>query len=107
VWAILHLRPYLEGQKFIIRTDYHSLRWVLNLSDARGKPLSSAICHRNRCLLLTRSVLRFYTRPFSHYLVSREPLPWTQMPLIINWDVVSYKSNRMEHKNRSVTGVAV
>jgi RNase H-like domain found in reverse transcriptase len=36
VWAILHLRPYLEGQKFIIRTDHHSLRWVLNLSDAQG-----------------------------------------------------------------------
>ena len=37
VWAILHLRPYLEGQKFIIRTDHHSLRWVLNLSDAQGR----------------------------------------------------------------------
>jgi RNase H-like domain found in reverse transcriptase len=35
VWAILHLRPYLEGKKFIIRTDHHSLRWVLNLSDAQ------------------------------------------------------------------------
>jgi RNase H-like domain found in reverse transcriptase len=37
VWAILHLRPYLEGQTFIIRTDHHSLRWVLNLSDAQGR----------------------------------------------------------------------
>jgi hypothetical protein len=37
VWAILHLRPYLEGQKFIIRTDHHSLRWVLNFSDAQGR----------------------------------------------------------------------
>ena len=37
MWAILHLRPYLEGQKFIIRTDHHSLRWVLNLSDAQGR----------------------------------------------------------------------
>jgi RNase H-like domain found in reverse transcriptase len=36
VWEILHLRPYLEGQKFIIRTDHHSLWWVLNLSDAQG-----------------------------------------------------------------------
>jgi RNase H-like domain found in reverse transcriptase len=31
-WAILHLRPY---QKFIIRNDHHSLRWVLSLSDAQ------------------------------------------------------------------------
>jgi hypothetical protein len=37
VWAILHFRPYLEGQKFIIRTDHHSLRWLLNLSDAQGR----------------------------------------------------------------------
>jgi RNase H-like domain found in reverse transcriptase len=37
VWAILHWRPYLEGQKFIIRTDHHSLQWVLNLSDAKGR----------------------------------------------------------------------
>jgi RNase H-like domain found in reverse transcriptase/Reverse transcriptase (RNA-dependent DNA polymerase) len=37
VWAILHLRPYLEQQNFTIRTDHHSLRWVLNLSDAQGR----------------------------------------------------------------------
>jgi RNase H-like domain found in reverse transcriptase len=37
VWAILYLRPYLEQQKFIIHTDHHSLRWVLNLSDAQGR----------------------------------------------------------------------
>ena len=37
VWAILTLRPYLEGRRFIIRTDHHSLRWVLNLADAQGR----------------------------------------------------------------------
>jgi RNase H-like domain found in reverse transcriptase len=37
VWAILQLRPYLEGQRFLILTDHHSLRWVLNLSDAQGR----------------------------------------------------------------------
>jgi hypothetical protein len=37
VLAILQLRPYLEGKKFLIRTDHHSLRWVLNLSDAQGR----------------------------------------------------------------------
>ena len=35
--GVLHLRPYLEQQKFIFRTDHHSLRWVLNLSDAQGR----------------------------------------------------------------------
>jgi RNase H-like domain found in reverse transcriptase/Integrase zinc binding domain len=36
-WAILHLRPYLEGRRFVVRTDHHSLRWVLNLADAQGR----------------------------------------------------------------------
>jgi RNase H-like domain found in reverse transcriptase/Reverse transcriptase (RNA-dependent DNA polymerase)/Integrase zinc binding domain/Integrase core domain/Chromo (CHRromatin Organisation MOdifier) domain/Retroviral aspartyl protease len=37
VWAITHLRPYLEGQRFTVITDHQSLRWVLNLSDAQGR----------------------------------------------------------------------
>jgi hypothetical protein len=37
VWAILHLRPYLEGKRFVVRTDHHSLRFVLNLADAQGR----------------------------------------------------------------------
>jgi hypothetical protein len=37
VWAVLHLRPYLEGKRFVIRTYQHSLRWVLNLADAQGR----------------------------------------------------------------------
>jgi hypothetical protein len=37
VWFVIRLRPYLEGQRFIIRTDHHSLRWVLNLADAQGR----------------------------------------------------------------------
>jgi hypothetical protein len=37
VWAVMQLRPYLEGKHFVIRTDHNSLRWVLNLSDAHGR----------------------------------------------------------------------
>jgi RNase H-like domain found in reverse transcriptase len=37
VWAIVQLRPNLEGEHFIIRTDQHSLRWVLDLADAQGR----------------------------------------------------------------------
>ena len=37
VWAILLLRPYLEGQRFTVRSDRDSLRWVLNLADAKGR----------------------------------------------------------------------
>ena len=37
VWAVTHLRPYLEGVKFTVRTDHHALRWVMNLADAQGR----------------------------------------------------------------------
>jgi transposase InsO family protein len=37
VWAVTHLRPYLEGTPFTVRTDHHALRWVMNLSDAQGR----------------------------------------------------------------------
>ena len=34
---VLQLRPYLEGKRFVIRTDHHALRWVLSLADAQGR----------------------------------------------------------------------
>jgi RNase H-like domain found in reverse transcriptase len=37
VGDILTLRPHLDGERFLIRTDHHSLRWVLNLADAQGR----------------------------------------------------------------------
>jgi RNase H-like domain found in reverse transcriptase/Integrase zinc binding domain/Integrase core domain len=36
VWAVLQLRPYLEGKYFVIQTDHNYLRWVLNVADAKG-----------------------------------------------------------------------
>ena len=37
VWDIPLLRPYLKGQRFTVRTDHGSLRWVLYLADANGR----------------------------------------------------------------------
>ena len=37
VWAVLQLRPYLEGKRFVIRTNDHAIRWVLSLADAQGR----------------------------------------------------------------------
>ncbi len=37
VWAVTHLRPYIERTEFTVRTDHHALRWVMNLSDAQGR----------------------------------------------------------------------
>ena len=33
VWAVLHLRPYLEGSRFTIRTDHDALKWLMSLRD--------------------------------------------------------------------------
>jgi hypothetical protein len=37
VWAITHLRRYLEGVEFTVRIDHHALRWVMNLAEAQGR----------------------------------------------------------------------
>ena len=37
VWAVLSLRPYLEGSHFIVRTDHSALRWMMTLNDPTGR----------------------------------------------------------------------
>lgn len=37
MWATTTLRPYIEGQKFTVRTDHDALRWLLTISDATGR----------------------------------------------------------------------
>ena len=37
VWAVMTLRPYIEGQKFVVRTDHDALRWLLTLNDPSGR----------------------------------------------------------------------
>ena len=37
VWAVLLLRPYLEGTRFLLRTDHDSLKWIMGMSEATGK----------------------------------------------------------------------
>jgi RNase H-like domain found in reverse transcriptase len=31
VWSVKRLRPYLEGQKFIVRTDPTALTWIFSV----------------------------------------------------------------------------
>ena len=37
IWAVLALRPYLEGAHFKVRTDHNALKWMLTLNDPTGR----------------------------------------------------------------------
>jgi len=37
VWASLKLRLYIEGDRFLVRTDHDCLRWMLNI-EGSGSP---------------------------------------------------------------------
>jgi len=40
VWASLKLRPYIEGDRFLLRTDHDCLRWILNIEYSRNPRLA-------------------------------------------------------------------
>ena len=37
VWGVTTLRPYVEGQKFVVRTDHDALKWLMTLDDPSGR----------------------------------------------------------------------
>lgn len=37
VWAVTHLRPYLEGERFVVRCDHAALRSIFMGSNASGR----------------------------------------------------------------------
>ena len=37
IWAVHILRPYLEGQHFVLHTDHHAFKSVLSGSDPTGR----------------------------------------------------------------------
>ena len=37
VWATQHFRPYLEGNKVLVRTDCKALQWLKNAKDVSGR----------------------------------------------------------------------
>ena len=37
VRATLSLTPYIEGTKFVVRTDHNALRWMMTTNDPRGR----------------------------------------------------------------------
>ena len=37
VWATLTLRPYIEGTRFVVRTDHNALRWILTTNDPQRR----------------------------------------------------------------------
>ena len=37
VWAMQSLRPYIEGQRFLVRSDHAALKWLISLKDPTGR----------------------------------------------------------------------
>ena len=37
VWATLTLIPYIEGTRFVVRTDHNALRWMMTTNDPQGR----------------------------------------------------------------------
>ena len=37
VWALQTLRPYLQGENFVINTDHSALRWLLTIRETSGR----------------------------------------------------------------------
>jgi len=37
VWAVFKLRHFLDGQRFLIRTDHQALRWIYSTTDLSGR----------------------------------------------------------------------
>jgi hypothetical protein len=88
IWAVEKLRHYLEGTRFVVITDHHSLLWLHRLKDPQGrlarwalrlqpydfeikhrpgKTTSSRICYpvpSRLCVLLTlRNILAIQMTP--------------------------------------------
>jgi len=37
VWSVLKLRHFLDGHRFLIRTDHQALRWIYSTTDSSGR----------------------------------------------------------------------
>ncbi|CAF4220020.1 unnamed protein product [Didymodactylos carnosus] len=43
VWGTKHFRPYLEGGKVLVRSDYKALQWLKSAKDPTGRLIRPAI----------------------------------------------------------------
>ncbi|KRX79010.1 Retrovirus-related Pol polyprotein from transposon 17.6 [Trichinella sp. T6] len=49
VWALREFRPYLYGQRFLVRTDHSCLRWLRNFKEPEGQDAFMAMLTRCQC----------------------------------------------------------
>jgi len=44
VWAVLNLRHFLDGRRFLIRTDQQALSWIYSTTDSSGRLMRWRLC---------------------------------------------------------------
>ncbi|KRY18985.1 Retrovirus-related Pol polyprotein from transposon [Trichinella patagoniensis] len=50
VWALREFRPYLYGQRFLVRTDHSCLRWLRNFKEPEGQFYTVWTAGRRQCM---------------------------------------------------------
>jgi RNase H-like domain found in reverse transcriptase len=79
VWAVTHLRPYLEGTEFTVITDHHALRCVMNLSDAQGRSALGVLSSRNSRSKWNNTPMWPITQPMPFHVFRTKRYPHTPL----------------------------
>jgi len=61
VWSVLKLRHFLDGHRFLLRTDHQALSWIYSTTDSSGRLM------RRRLRLSEHTFDMQYTRGASHH----------------------------------------
>jgi len=104
VWALFMLRPYVQGTRFIVRTEHSALRWMLHMDGAHGRLARWRLrLSEFECLVETRAGAAHHAAETMSRLatpaVDTRPIP-EEIPCLTlanssrAWTMPSYKDRR-------------
>lgn len=96
IFGIKKFEPYLHGRKFILHTDHHSLKWLMNITDPTGRLARWA-------LLVQQHDFEIRHRPGANHAnadaLSRRPYKLTA-PDISAYDIPGVQTSRIHELQR-------